>query len=56
VPLLLVGAVTDLLNITWVLVLLAALVGGVALASEVAGRELEKEEAEETRPRERVHS
>jgi MFS family permease len=50
-PLLLVGAITDLLNITIVLILLAGLVGGAALLSEFVGPiEEEAGESEERTP------
>lgn len=56
IPLLLVGAITDLLNITIVLILLAALIGGFAFLSERIGPPPEKEDAPEARERERVHT
>jgi MFS family permease len=58
IPLLLVGAITDLLNITIVLILLAAFVGSIAFVSEMVERQEGRKEqaAEEERERERVHS
>jgi MFS family permease len=46
-PLLLIGAITDLLNITIVLIMLAGVVGGTALLSEVAGPKDEEPERKE---------
>ncbi|HUF52609.1 MAG TPA: MFS transporter [Dehalococcoidia bacterium] len=58
IPLLLVGAITDVLDISIVLILLAALVGAFAFVSETVGRQEERKdrEAAEEHERERVHS
>lgn len=56
IPLLLVGAITDVLDITIVLVLLAAIVGGIAFLSETVGRAEEDKDEAATRERERVHT
>ena len=50
VPLLLIGAITDLVNVTVVLLLLAAVVGGMAVISHRMGRQAEQEVAEERTP------
>ena len=56
VPLLMVGAITDLLNITVVLILLAALIAGFAFLSERVGPPPEREDAPGRREEERVHT
>jgi hypothetical protein len=50
VPLLLIGAITDLVNVTVVLLLLAAVVALVAYISYRMGIRVEAEEAEERTP------
>ena len=56
IPLLMVGVITDLLNITVVLILLAALIAGFAFLSERVGPPPEKEDAPGRREQERVHT
>lgn len=56
VPLLMVGAITDLLNITVVLILLAVLIAAFAVLSERVGPPPENEDAPETRKREPVRT
>jgi MFS family permease len=53
-PLLLVGAITDLLNITVVLLLLAVMVGGMALVSHIVGQQEGQGPREEERQRQEV--
>jgi MFS family permease len=50
VPLLLVGVITDILHITPVLLMLAAVVAGSALVSHVVGSRYESERVEEREP------
>jgi MFS family permease len=50
VPLLLVGVITDILNITPVLLMLAAAVAGSALVSHIVGSRYELEKQEEREP------
>jgi MFS family permease len=50
VPLLLIGAITDLVNVTVVLLLLAAVVGGTAVISQRMGIQEEQAAAEERTP------
>lgn len=58
IPLLLVGAITDVINISFVLILLAGLVAAIAVVSELVDREEGRkvQAAAEERERERVHS
>ena len=56
IPLLLVGAITDVIHISWVLILLAGLVGAVAAVSEWVSRDEERKDGVEERPREHVHT
>lgn len=56
IPLLMVGAITDLLNITIVLILLAALIAAFAFLSERVGPPSGGEDLTETRKREPVHT
>jgi MFS family permease len=50
IPLLLIGAITDLVNVTVVLLLLAAVVAGMAVISHRMGMQAEQETAEERTP------
>ena len=54
IPLLMVGVITDVLNITAMLIILAVLIGGAAILSDVFGPSLEEEDAPDTRKREAV--
>jgi MFS family permease len=51
-PLIVVGVITDLLKVTPVLLILAALVGALAVASGMMGAEEEREQHEERQPQE----
>ena len=50
IPLLLIGAITDVVNVTVVLLLLAAVVAGMAVISHRMGMQAEQEAAEERTP------
>jgi len=56
IPLLMVGVITDVLNITAVLIILAVLIGGFSFLSEALGPSPEDEDAPDTREREPVHT
>ncbi len=56
IPLLMVGVITDLVNIPVVLILLAVLIGGFAFLSEAVGPPPDKEDAPGTRGREPAHT
>ncbi|MCH7484373.1 MAG: MFS transporter [Chloroflexi bacterium] len=56
IPLLMVGVITDLLNITVMLIILAALIAGAAFLSETLGPSPGKEDTPEPRERGPVHT
>ena len=56
IPLLMVGVITDLLNITAVLIVLAGLIAGFALLSETVGPPPETDDGPDSREPEAVHT